>query len=239
MVKILICDDSPVFAARLADTVERYFMRNNLDYSVRTAKTRQEISRVDPGRFDLFFLDVEMGEENGIDLGKKIRKENPGATIVYVSAYHHYAISGYKVRAYDYILKSDPNFASSLSACLDGALAGSLSPENTLAVKADREYVDVPLREILYIEADKRKVIIHTYDNIKYETYAKISDINRQLCDKGFLQIQKSYIINLKHTRKISGYRAYMDDGRVLKTTTNTDRYTQIVREFVISKGRG
>ena len=50
-----------------------------------------------------------MPEINGVELAKKIRDWNIDAKIVFLTAYENYARSGYKVKAYDYILKDSYN----------------------------------------------------------------------------------------------------------------------------------
>ena len=38
--------------------------------------------------YNLFILDIEVKDKNGIDLGLRIKEENPQASIIYVSAYY-------------------------------------------------------------------------------------------------------------------------------------------------------
>src|SRR3712207_3856130 len=45
---------------------------------------------------DTLFLDIDMPELNGLNLGKIIRKLNPGMKIVFVTAYREYAVDAFE-----------------------------------------------------------------------------------------------------------------------------------------------
>ncbi|SHL02766.1 Two-component response regulator, SAPR family, consists of REC, wHTH and BTAD domains [Desulforamulus aeronauticus DSM 10349] len=54
---------------------------------------------------DIVFLDVEMPDQNGLSLAEQLTDLNDETNIVFVTAYEHYALQAFGVRAADYILK--------------------------------------------------------------------------------------------------------------------------------------
>lgn len=62
----------------------------------------EEIQRLKP---DVIFLDVEMPEINGIELGTRLVEFDNNMDIVFVTAYEQYAIHAFKINAVNYILK--------------------------------------------------------------------------------------------------------------------------------------
>ncbi|WP_238655051.1 response regulator [Paenibacillus piscarius] len=54
---------------------------------------------------DVIFLDIDMPEMNGIQAAEAMLKLCPQASIVFVTAYNHYAVEAFELYALDYILK--------------------------------------------------------------------------------------------------------------------------------------
>lgn len=57
--------------------------------------------------FTVYILDIELPDGNGLELAKEIRKIQERAYIVFLTAYEKYALSGYEVRAFHYIIKEN------------------------------------------------------------------------------------------------------------------------------------
>jgi two-component system LytT family response regulator len=54
---------------------------------------------------DLVFLDIEMPEENGMDLAKKINTISPLIEIIFITSHREYAVEAFDICAFDYIVK--------------------------------------------------------------------------------------------------------------------------------------
>ena len=54
---------------------------------------------------DLIFLDIQVPDMMGIDAARRIRDVDQEVMIIFVTNLTQYAIDGYSVRAFDYILK--------------------------------------------------------------------------------------------------------------------------------------
>ncbi len=99
--KLLVVDDDRDMSQMMAQ-----FLGNN-GFIVYTAASAREIQKIlDRGRIDLILLDVMLGEENGLDICRRIREEQ-NVPIILVSALSadSQRMSGYAVGADDYIAK--------------------------------------------------------------------------------------------------------------------------------------
>ncbi len=54
---------------------------------------------------DIAFLDIELGEMNGIELAKRIKAECPSCDIVFCTGYSSYAAQAFDLGASDYLMK--------------------------------------------------------------------------------------------------------------------------------------
>ena len=124
---ILICDDDAAFGARMAEYVTVYFTARSVQVHTAVCTSAAEVLAT-PGLelYQLAFLDVDMPGANGMVLGRQLKQKCPGLMLVYVSAYLEFALEGYTVNAYRYLLKRD--IARTLPKCLDDLLALSVKP---------------------------------------------------------------------------------------------------------------
>ena len=52
---------------------------------------------------DIIFLDINMPEENGMELAKKILEVSPFTDVVFTTSYEEYAVEAFEIYALDYI----------------------------------------------------------------------------------------------------------------------------------------
>ena len=98
---LLIVEDDIEMRSMITD-----FLRHN-GYKVSTASNKEEIYRIiKSNRIDLILLDVMLGNENGIEICKKLRSES-NIPIIIISALSadNQKMDGYEVGADDYITK--------------------------------------------------------------------------------------------------------------------------------------
>lgn len=55
--------------------------------------------------YDIYVLDIEIGDDNGLNYAKSIRETSLDSAIIFITSHPQYAIEGYSVRAIDYIMK--------------------------------------------------------------------------------------------------------------------------------------
>src|SRR5690625_2033575 len=54
---------------------------------------------------DVVFLDINLSEINGIELGEQILEHKPELALVFVTAYDRYAVEAFELNALDYLVK--------------------------------------------------------------------------------------------------------------------------------------
>lgn len=128
---ILICDDDAAFGTRMAEYVADYFAaRSILVQTAVCTSAGQALETPELELYQLAFLDVDMPNVNGMALGRQLKQKCPGLKLVYVSAYLEFALEGYTVNAYRYLLKRD--IVHTLPSCLDDLLAELTDQRKTL-----------------------------------------------------------------------------------------------------------
>lgn len=185
---ILVCDDDAAFSAKVAEYAVTYFEAHEIPVQATVCSDPEQVLAIpDLELYRIAFLDVDMPQVNGIALGGQLRRRNPDICLVYVSAYLAFALDGYKVNAYRYILKRD--VAKQLPSCLEDIYASMMQAgTKTLTVHHNRETIRIPLDQIYYLESEGR--VINVYGDIAREHfctfYGKLKELPPILARNGF-----------------------------------------------------
>lgn len=159
--------------------------------------------------FDLLLLDIEMGGLNGVGLAKKIRQQNERVQIIFITGFPDFMAEGYEVAALHYLMK--PVLPEKLNQALDRAAANLGKQEKLLKVVFDRQTDFIPLDEILYLEAQKQFVCIHTAGQV-YRMKSSLREMETEL-DKRFFKCQRSFLVNLHFVVRIKAKCVVLKNG--------------------------
>lgn len=231
--KIAICDDETFFLENIKELTKHYFNSKGMMVKIQCYQDTEAFLQSDVNSYHIIFLDMILGEKNGIEVARIIRQKNKTVPMIFISAYAEFALQGYSVRAFNYILKNDLD--QTFYIVMDSLLDELKLQYETLDLKVENMKQSIRLEDIRYIESFKRYVIIHTKKE-EYKQYGKISDFETLLEEKGFLRIYKSFLINTNHVEKIENKKAYLNGGITL--TCSKERYSEIQHKYLLWKGR-
>ncbi|AKN33049.1 transcriptional regulator [Clostridium carboxidivorans P7] len=195
MLKIAICEDEINQRQGIVSITKKYLSLARKQHEIVEFSNGEElmISALD---FDIYFLDILMNKITGIDAAKKIRCINEKAIIIFISGIKDYVFEAFDVRAFNYILK--PVNEEKFKKVLYSALESVDKSDKFIIAKTISQKTKIFLKDIMYIESEKRKLKIHTtYDIIEY--YYKLYDIEQELSGDDFFRCHKSYIVNLNY----------------------------------------
>lgn len=75
--RILICDDNPIFLDEFQELLNDYFAKNNLTLPSPVCYTDGDSVLSDTGEIDMLFLDMELPGHDGIYVGNMLKKLTP------------------------------------------------------------------------------------------------------------------------------------------------------------------
>lgn len=216
MLKIVILEDEPEQAKRLTDMLARYRQeRADFVYSAQLYERASQMLNEYRCDADLLLLDIQMPGMLGIDAAKKIREMDSRVMIVFITTLTQYAIEGYSVGAFDYVLK--PVRYDAFAAKLDRArrVLAHQHSSATLELRTRDELRRVSADEIYYLEVVNHDVLIHT-DTETYRQWGSLKPFEDQLKDSHFVRCNSCYLVNLRYVRGISGDSVLVDGARLV-----------------------
>lgn len=162
---------------------------------------------------DIILLDIEMSGMDGVTMAKRLREKGSTAVIVFITGYSDYIAEGYDVSALHYLMKPvDPD---RLTEVMDRAVERLSREERLLTVKTANEIVRLPMGRVLFLEAARNYVTVHTEGKGDFVVRHKLGDFEGEL-DERFLRVGRSYIVNLTKLYRITRSELVFPDGTVL-----------------------
>ncbi len=208
MIHCIAIDDEPIALRLLAQFIEQ---EDSLVLKSTFISAYSALKYLEEQPIDCVFLDIEMPDLNGVELVQLFQKRKIQPIIVFVSAYSHYAIEGFKVSASDFLLKpySKEDFMATVRKVKSELFLRQLASKeeeqtNKIFIKVDARQVKIQLDSILYIESMKDYVKIYTTDRaIPYIPLMPLKKIKAMIGTEHFIQINRSQIIAID---KMSSY---------------------------------
>ncbi len=199
--KCLIVDDEPIarkilaeYLAELSDIVIIGQLKNAIEAINFLAN--QEV--------DILFLDINMPKLSGVQFLKNIK--NP-PLVIFTTAYSEYAVAAFELEAFDYLVK--PIAFDRFLKAVNNAKK-RLSEKNTgreqsklFTIKENKRIYKVNFEEVFLLQAYGDYVRIYTKEK-KYVTKNKLNLVKSTLPNY-FMQVHRSYIINLNHLKYVEG----------------------------------
>lgn len=151
---------------------------------------------------DLVFLDIRVPDVLGMEVARHLRKVDENVMIIFVTSLTQYAIDGYSVGAFDYILK--PIHYASFSAKLERALRmlSYREPELMLDLRTKDSARRIPVNSIIYIEISAHDLLFHTGNEV-YKQWGTLSKYEQLLRQAHFARPSTSFLVNLKYVRGV------------------------------------
>lgn len=209
--KISVVDDNQSDVEYIMSLVKRWAVENGHALSLSHFPSAEAFLFHHEGGqgFDVLLLDIEMGEMNGVELAKKVRQADETVQVVFITGFPDFIAEGYEVSALHYLMK--PVSEEKLHSVLDKAVANLAKAEKRLRVIHDRQTDLVPLSRILYVEAQKQYVLVHTANEV-YRMKATLAETEKAL-DEYFFKCQRSFLINLRHVARIKTDSVVLKNG--------------------------
>ena len=220
MIKIAILEDDQKQAECLTNMLHRY--RNEHDEFIYTVSHYDKSLQL-LGDYhcdvDLLLLDIQMPDMSGIDVAKRIRAIDDHVMIVFITTVTRYAIEGYLVNAFDYVVK--PLLYDTFKVKMDRVrkvLAHQKSAIN-IEVRNKEEIRLISADDISFIEVSNHDVLIHTFAEV-YRQWGSLKQYEALLQDAHFARCNACYLVNLKYVQSISGdnVRVYQEDLTISKS---------------------
>ena len=233
MIRIALCDDEQKMLDEVSQHIKRYAEKKN-DQTleiVSFGSARELRNAMDEEKiFDVFILDVYIGEEMGTDLAKNIRKRGIESPIVFLTTSVEHAPQGYETGTLRYLIKPlDSNkFYEAMEAAIQQA---EKILERLIRVKTENGIESINANHIMYSEAHDHYQYITMNDGGTLKVRATVSELFTTLAKNGgFVRLGSSYIINLRNIKNLSSSEVHLYNNTTIPIPRG--KYAELKKAF-------
>lgn len=236
MLKIGLLEDEQDQAERLILFLAQYRQSHpQFAYTLQRYSRALELLDHYERDFDLLFLDIRLPDMTGMEAAHRIRESDRNVMIIFVTSLTQYAVEGYSVQAFDYIVK--PIGHESFAAKLERALRvlSYRRPGVVLDIKTREGSLRLSADMIHYFEVFDHDLLIHTDDGI-IKQWGSLSRYEKQLAEAHFARCNSCYLVNLKFVRGIYGDEVLVGNDRLAVSKSRRKAFLQALAQY---KGGG
>ncbi|MFD1955251.1 LytR/AlgR family response regulator transcription factor [Paenibacillus thailandensis] len=211
MLKAYIVDDEPLARDELAYLLQRTKRVDIVGESDSLETAIKEIDELEP---QVVFLDIQLAEQSGMELARRLADTDSPPDIVFATAYDEYALKAFEVNAVDYILKpfEEQRIKQTVDKLMKLRAATGRSPSyplpgtdkagGKLPVTVEERILLLDIDRILYIQSEEGKSVIVT-EGGRYKVNESLAALERKLARTPIVRVHRSYLANLNAVLEI------------------------------------
>lgn len=206
--RIAICDDDAMYLAGMKAYLERWQKETGLMFYIDSFDNGDAlVKKAKQTPFDIVFLDIIMPLFSGLETAKELRKYDDMTKIIFLTTSKEFALESYEVKASNYLIK--PVTYEYMKNILNDLTDDMQTLKKILSVKIVGGYRKVYERDIEFLEARNKKVMINLKNGDDFETIEPLYVLeNNLLTNQSFFKCHRSYIVNIMNVD-------YFDSGNI------------------------
>lgn len=221
--RIAIVDDTASEREALRKRVAGQAARLSLDAAILDyASGPAFLADAGKEHFDLVFLDIYMGSENGVDTAEELRRFDKDCLLVFTTVSRDHALDGFRVRALHYLVK--PYKESDLAALFDEIAGRFPIMDRYIELNAAGGAVRLRFHDILYAEHYQHQVYIYCTDGGQTAARLTFRELTASLADGRFFLCSRGVLVNMEHAEDFDGMDFILKNGKRIPVSRSLAR---------------
>lgn len=214
--QVAFCDDE-IYQVKVNNLfLKEIASKHGYDFECRGFKSGKQLrTYMMSNPLDLLFLDIDLGDETGIEIAAWVAQNYPDTIIIFVTGHREFAEEAFEVDAFGYLVK--PYDIKKMESVLQKAMLQlekkRVDEPNTEIVIIDENLKKkIDCKDILYIERQQSRSIIKTQQK-EYKVYETITSLCERIGDS-FIRVNQGEVVNSNMIKEIKGNIVYLKDGK-------------------------
>lgn len=233
MIRIVLCDDESDVLDEVSLHIKKYAeKKSNINIEiVRLDSAKKLKNALDDGNtFDIFLLDVYIGNEMGTVLAKEIRKKGIESPIVFLTTSLEHAPQSFETGILRYLIK--PLNLDKFYEAMDVAIIQAEKvKERLIKLKTENGVESVNANQIMYSESHAHYQYITLEDGKQLRVRMTVTELyNTFIKYSGFIRVGSAYIINLRNVKNVSTSEVHLYNN--IHIPVPRGKHTEVKKAF-------
>ena len=217
--RIAICDDETIILDEVSSYIKKYSkLCGKSELEVFTFSSASSLlNSIDNGAlFDIFMLDVYIGDEMGTTLAREIRAREIESPIIFLTTSVEHAPQGYETGTLRYLIK--PLEPEKFYEAIDAAcLQAEKLQSKLIRFKTENGIESINANNIMYSEAHDHYQYIKLDNDQTIKVRTTVSELYALLAkNDGFFRLGSAYIINLRNIKNLTSSAVLLYDNTTI-----------------------
>ena len=233
MLKIALLDDDKTALLISKGAIESFFQEKNIAISLDAFSSPINfLSMAKEENYRLVFLDIDMPELNGLEVGEQVKEINPQTDIIYLSQREDLVFDTLKLHPFGFIRKSKliEDFSSMMNQFYNTMMTAE-SDESKIDIIDKTRTITFKINEIVYIEGDRNYQKVVLKDGSSQNIRIPLGSLEEKLYKHGFIRIHKGYLVNYLYIRSIGTDEVLLTSGSSLPMSKK--RKEEIMKQYL------
>ncbi|NYB75556.1 response regulator transcription factor [Sedimentibacter hydroxybenzoicus DSM 7310] len=201
--KIAICDDDEIMLQNIFEYIKTEFTSMSYEYSIiKYSDVKKMLADIKIYEFDIYFLDIDMPNINGLEASHSIKLNNPESVIIFISGMDEMVYESLKVRPLRFIRKL--TLEKEISEAVKAAVNEISSISYKITVEVNKQKIKIDIRNILYIESIRNYIYVNTTNSKRSKYRGSINQREKELNEYGFIRTHVGYLVNQRYIRRVN-----------------------------------
>lgn len=214
-IQIYVCDDEPKILEDLSAKIKAYAPENDV---VGISGGAELLQRLQQGKCDILFLDIDMPDVNGMEIAGKLAELDDKPLLVFVTGHDELVYESLQYHPFGFIRKS--YFDEEIEKVLRDCETELGERQKHFHFRMGNRDVALLLSDILYFEADGNYLKLYTAAET-FRLRSTVTAVENSLGGSGFIRVHKGFLVNQSAVRIIGRDELEMTNGAFLPIGKN------------------
>ncbi len=234
---IAVIEDNSEWIKTLREFFVVFSKNENFNCNVKVFTSGEDfLSCYKSEQFEMVFMDIDLPGLNGMQTAKKLRELDADIAVIFVTNLAQYAVEGYEVNAFDFIVKPFTYYHFSVKL---RRLINRFERKRDVrfwikVIGGERK--EINSASLKYVEVIKHNVIYHTEEG-NFAALGTMLGAVEQLKGAAFALCNRCYLVNLKYVTGIHQYDVVVAGEKLQMSHLKRNSFLEELNKY-ISGGR-